>query len=261
MSDRPSEETESRNRLLKCTLEVEASRAYWVYRSTASEVSSKRAFDEYWFGARSLKRVSELLINMRARYDAFPMCIEVLHGWPAMSPDTRRNICHWHLQLAEPLYRSFTGDYLRARRDGARAEITHDLAVRWVVEQSAGRWAMSTCIQFASKLLSSCHAAGLLGSKIDPRPLLVPRVGDDELAYLMYLLREISIEGTLLDNPYLASVGLDGPVLEDRLRRLPGMAFKRQGQLVDFGWRYPNLQAWARASHGGRSRSGLEAAA
>ena len=34
----------------------------------------------------------------------------------------------------------------------------------------------------------------------------------------------------------------------DRLRRLPGLAFRRQGDLTDFGWRYPDLRAWADAS-------------
>jgi hypothetical protein len=261
MTARPAEETELRHRLIKCTLEVEASRSYWAHRGAASEANAKRAFDEFWFGARSLNRIGELLSSLRARFDAFPACIEVLHRWPAMSPDTRNNICHWHVQLAEPLYRRFTSDYLLSRHEGARAEVTHDLAVRWVVEQGGGRWAMSTCIQFASKLLSACYSAGLLGSKTDPRPVLFPRVGDDALGYLMYLLREISIEGTLLDNPYLASVGLEGPVLEDRLRRLPGLSFKRQGQLIDFGWHYPDLQAWSDARLGGRSRAGLGVAA
>ena len=71
---------------------------------------------------------------------------------------------------------------------------------------------------------------------------------DESLEYLLYLLRETEFAGTLLDNPYLASVGLDGAVLVDRLRRLPGLAFRRQGDLTDFGWRHQDLRAWAAAS-------------
>ena len=261
MKAQPAEETELRHRLLKCTLEVEASRAYWAQRGPTNDVTARRAFDEYWFGARSMNRISELLTSMRARYDAFPSSLAVLHAWPVMSPDTRRSICHWHLQLAEPLYRSFSGDYLRARRDGARAEVTHDLAVRWVLEQASGRWAMSTAIQFASKLLSAAYSAGLVGSKADPRALLFPRVSDDALAYLMYLLRAVHIEGDLLANPYLASVGLEGSVLEDRLRRLSGLTFRRQGNLVDFGWQYPDLRAWATSTLHSQGVAPLGAAA
>lgn len=260
MNKRPSEESRSTSRLLKCTLEVEAARAYWTHWRPDVHTTAQCAFDEYWFGARSLNRVSELLANLRARFDAFPSALPVLNAWSHMDPDTRRNVCHWHLQLAEPLFRSFTGEYLVDRRAGARPEITHDLAVRWVVEQCSGRWTMSTCIQFASKLLTSAHAAGLLARKIDPRPLTLPRVTDEALTYLMYLLRETEFDGTLLANPYLASVGLDGSVGEDRLRRLPALGFRRQAGTVDFGWKFPDLQSWAGASVC-RPSTALEAAA
>ena len=106
---------------------------------------------------------------------------------------------------------------------------------------------MATRIQFASKLLSAAFSAGLVGSNRDPRPLPLPRVGDDALSYLLYLLRETRFEGTLLDNPYLRSIGLDGPVLEDRLHGLPSLRFARQGDLVEVGWRHPDLIGWARS--------------
>jgi len=40
-----------------------------------------------------------------------------------MEPEARRVICHWHLQLTDPLYRSFTGGYLAERRAGTRPEV------------------------------------------------------------------------------------------------------------------------------------------
>jgi len=46
-------------------------------------------------------------------------------------------------------------------------------------------------------------------------------------------------------------VGLGGTLLEDRLRDLPELAFQRQGDLVDFGWRHADLAAWAAATVGG----------
>ena len=252
MSVRQEEATQIHTRLLKCALEVEDSRAYWAHIGGGDD-SAQRAFDEYWFGARSLARIKILLTNMHARFDAFPTALETLHRWPQMSPDTRRTICHWHLQLADPLYRAFTGSYLVDRRSGARAEVTRDIVTGWVGHQGPGRWTMTTRIQFASKLLSAAYSAGLIASNRDPRPIVVPRVRDEALEYLVYLLREVQFEGTLIKNPYLASVGLEGRELEDRLRSLPGLAFKRQGDLLEFGWRHADLAAWADACFGGPS--------
>jgi len=248
MSTGPSEATEVHTRLLKCALEVEDARAYWSHAGNSKPVTAQRAFDEYWFGARSLSRIEVLLANMRARFDAYPAALSVLHRWPNMSPDTRRLVCHWHLQLADPLYRVFTGHFLPERRGSARPKVTRDLVVSWVGDQGAGRWTISTRIQFASKLLSAAFSAGLIISNRDPRLLAIPRIPDDALEYLMYLLREVSFEGTLLDNHYVASVGLLDSSLEDRLANLAGMRFSRQGDLIDFGWRHADLAAWADAN-------------
>ena len=248
MSEKPAETTPVHTRLLKCALAIEDSRAYWAHTDGAKAVTPKEAFEQYWFGARSLAWVEVLIITLRARFDTFPQALRVLHQWSRMSPDTRRAVCHWHLQLSDPMYRAFTGGYLIHRREGVRAEVTRDLIVTWVGQQGAGRWTMSTRIQFASKLLSAALSAGLVTSNRDPRPLSDPRIDDDALEYLMYLLREVEFAGTLLDNPYTRSVGLSGGFLEDRLRALPGMRFRRQGDLVDFGWQYPNLRAWAAAN-------------
>jgi hypothetical protein len=104
---------------------------------------------------------------------------------------------------------------------------------------------MATRIQYASKLLSAAHGAGLIGATRDPRPLHFPRVGEHALTYIMYLLRGVSFAGTLLENPYLASVGLQQSTLEDRLRALSALRYRRQGNLIDFGWRFDGLEDWA----------------
>ncbi len=248
MTDRPAEASAVHTRLLKCALEIPDSRAYWTHAGNGKPVTAQRAFDEYWFGARSLPRVEVLLANMRARFDAFPSALLALRQWPEMSPNTRRLVCHWHLQLADPLYRSFTGEYLATRRTGSRPEVTRDLVVSWVGDQGPGRWTVSTRIQFASKLLSSAYAAGLVSANRDPRPVVAPPVPAEALEYLMYLLRETDFAGTLLDNLYLASVGLMGSVLDERLASLRGLEFRRQGDLNDFGWRHASLREWAEAT-------------
>ncbi len=242
------ETTEVHTRLLKCALEVDDTRAYWRHTEPGVDPSPGAAFESFWFGAKSLARVQVLLTNFRAPYDAVPSALRVLHRWPHMEPDTRALICHWHLQLSDPLYRAFTGDFLVQRRERLRSDITRDLVITWVGEQGPGRWTTTTRIQFASKLLSAAKAAGLVGTSRDPRPLTFPRVGDDALTYLMYLLREVEVQGTPLDNPYLRSVGMDGGLLEDRLRGLDALRFRRQGDLVEYGWRFPSLEAWADAA-------------
>ena len=249
MTARPAEETRVHTRLLKATLETEDARAYWQRVDPDHlPVDPRAAFDGFWFGARSLARIEILLGNFRARFDAFPAALRVLCGWRDMDPGTRRLICHWHLQLSDPLYREFTGVALPARRAGPRPELTHALVLAWAEEHAPERWTMATKIQFTSKLLSGAFGAGLVASNRDPRPLAWPRVDDDALTYLLYLLREIDFAGTLTSNPYLASVGLDGDDLAARLRMLPALEFRRQADLVDFGWRYPDLTAWASAT-------------
>ena len=249
MNARPREETKVHTRLLRFTLGTEDSRAYWeqVDPDDASPIIA-RAYEQHWFGSKSQARVETTIANMRARYDAFPDALEVLRTWRFMSPDTRRLICHWHLQLSDPIYRAFTGRFLVTRRGSLRAEIDRDLVVQWVEDEHPGRWAVSTRIGWASKLLTTAFDAHLVGSTKDPRPLRYPKVPDDALAYAMHLLRGIALEGSLVDNPYLASVGLSGGFLEDRLRSLPGITYGRMGDLIDFEFDAPDLRAWAEAS-------------
>ena len=101
--------------------------------------------------------------------------------------------------------------------------------------------------------MTASSEAGLLGGGRDPRALLLPAVPDDALAYLLHLLAGIAFEGTLLENPYLASVGLEGPSIEDRLRTLPGFFFRRAGGVVELEREAPSLGAWAPASAGGEA--------
>lgn len=250
MSTRPAEATQVHTRLLKCALEVEDARAFWAHWRPDSPTEAQTAFDEYWFGARSLARVKVLLTNFRARFEVAPQALGVLACWPHMEPETRQLICHWHLQFADPLYRAFTGEYLVDRLARGRDQVTRERVIGWVGDQGPGRWTMSTRIQFASKLLSSAYPAGLLGGNRDPRAIVLPRVRDDALAYLMYFLRGADFEGSLLDNPYTASVGLDGRLLEERLADLPGLTLRRQGDLLDFAWAWPDLAVWGEARFG-----------
>jgi hypothetical protein len=248
LTQRPAEVVEIHTRIMKCALDIENSRAYWEHAGGTEKVSASEAFGAYWFGARSLARVRMLLAHLKVRFDAYPSALQVLHGWTEMDPDARRLICHWHLQLSDPLYRAFTGEYLVGRVEAGRFDVGRDLVVGWVEEQAPKRWTMATRMKFASKLLSAATSAGLVLPGREPRKIEYPRVGDLPLTYMLYLLREVDFAGTLLENPYLASVGLRNDVLEHRLRGLKALRFVRQGNLAEFGWRHADLLGWASAT-------------
>lgn len=250
MTHPSAEAVDFNSRLLKSSLLIEESRAFWAHTDGSTPASATQAFSEYWFGARSHARVETLLSDLNARYRTFPAALPVLHNWPDMSPDIRRLICHWHLQLADPLYRRFTGDFLVDRRQSHHPEVTRDVVTRWVTDHGPPQWTLRTRLQCAGKLLTAAHSAGLVTKNRDPRPLGLPRVPDPAVEYLLYLLRETTIEGTLRDNPYLRSVGLDPFLLDARLRTLPSLTFQSQGSLIDLHWQYRDLRHWGESRLG-----------
>lgn len=243
-----AEVTRFHTRLLKCDLAVDECRVYWQHASAEGETPEpEKAFSEYWFGARSLPRVRMLLATLRERFDAWPEALRVLAGWKTMSSSTRRLICHWHLQLADPLYRHFTGVFLPQRRAEGKHTIRRTVVVEWIEQLCPGRWQISTRIQFTRKLIHSTEQAGFLITGADTAELQTIRVDDISLTYLMYLLRTTKFEGTLLQNPYIASLGLDTDELHSRLRRIPSVGLQRQSGLKEFNWQHESLEAWANA--------------
>jgi len=112
------------------------------------------------------------------------------------------------------------------------------------------RWGSATRTGFASKLLSAAHRAGLIEGNRDPRPLTTPRVPPVALGYLLYLLRDVRFSGDFHDNPYLRSVGLEGGLVDDKMRQIDGLTYRRIGNLVDITWEYENLGQWAHAIEG-----------
>ncbi len=241
-----AEATATHTRILRLALAIEESRSYWENVDPSTLVANRpiAAFEGRWFGGKSLERVRFLLPNFEGRYDTFPEALTVLCRWRTMDMATRQNICHWHLQLSDPLYRDFTGKYLVERRAVPNAKVDRDVVFRWVKTTFPDRWSDATCVQFASKLLSAASEAGLVSPKRD-RSLLVPKVTDLALTYLLYLLRQTRFEGTLTENPYLTSVGLTESYLDQRLRTLTGVTFRRMANLFEFDWAFPSLASWA----------------
>jgi hypothetical protein len=195
-----------------------------------------------------MERVRFLLANLADRYDGFPEGLGVLRRWRSMDAATRQVVCHWHLQFSDPMYRRFTGSFLVERRGRRDPKVDRDITLRWVKNEFPDRWSEATCVQFASKLLSAASEAGIVSAKRDPRSLLMPKVTDLALGYLLHLLRGTRFQGTLTENPYLASVGLVEGFLDQRLRALPGVTFRRMAHLTEFDWEAPTLTAWAEAT-------------
>jgi len=249
-AERLEEVTAIHTRILRLALGIEESRSYWEHVDPAVPAGDRAllGFEQRWFGSKSLERVRFLLANLMDRYDAYPEALAVLRRWRAMDAATRQVVCHWHLQLADPLYRSFTGKFLVERRGLRDPRIDRDVTLRWVKNECPGRWSEATNVQFASKLLSAASEAGVLSPKRDPRALLLPKVTDVALAYVLHLLRGLRFAGTLTENVYLASVGLVDGFLDQRLRSLPGVTFRRMAHLTEIEWDAPTLGAWAEAA-------------
>lgn len=234
-------------RILRVSLVAEESRAYWkhLHKKISKDKRAVVAFEERWFGSKSMERVRTLLAEFNHRYDAYSAALEVLIRWHPSDPTTRQNICHWHMQLADPTYRTFTGVFLEGRRLQPNPNIERDVAARWVTQQLESEWSFATTLRMATGLIASSAAAGLCADKPGIRSLKYPKVTDEALAYWLYFLRHLSFKGSILNNPYFLSLGLSEGFLEQRLRRLPSLSFNRMGDLYDFGWCYADLKSWA----------------
>ncbi len=243
---RPAEQRTWHNRLQKLALAVDDSREYWrnADPSARPEDENLRAFTERWFGAKTMARVRVLMADFRNRYAAYPQALEVLRHLRGAHPDTLRMICHWHLQLSDPAYRAFTGTWLPERR-AFGATVDFPSTLRWVTESDKKVWRTTTAKQMAGKLLSAATQAGLIEPGLKARHPIVPRVPDEAIGYLLHLLREITFEGSILENEYLASVGLSSGLIERRLLAIPWIRIAQAGNVIDAEWRYPTLSSWA----------------
>lgn len=245
-ADAPTEASEEHTRILRVMLAVDDCVAYW--RAPASVPNADRvraAFDERWFGDKSETRVRTLLGDMSLRFDAYPSALAALRAW--MPPrQVAPWLCHFHTQLADPIYRRFTGEFLPRRRTHGYNVIDRESVGRWVDEQWPSRRSPVTCMKFGSNLLATAQEAGLLKERRDPRTLSRPRVPSAAVEYLLYLLREVRIDGPLLHSPYVAALAATIDERGDLLRQLPSVRVHILGDVVDFTFAFADLSSWAR---------------
>jgi hypothetical protein len=249
---RAQEAVDIHTRILRVTLAEPECRAYWENIDLAVPPAQRAeiAFEQRWFGAKSMARVQTLLAALADRFDAFPESLSVLCAWPELRAPARVLVCHVHLQLTDPVYRAFTGDFLVKRRASGHLTIGRDQVERWVHETWGDRWAAATRLKFAGNLLTAASEAGLIAAGRDPRPLTPPRISDEGLGYVLYLLHDAVPETSLVDNPYVASLGLTREMLVDRLRAGDVLRIRNLGDVVDVEWAAPSLRQWAEQTRG-----------
>lgn len=203
----PSEVVNPHTQLLRCTLEIDESLAYLTHvrpGDTALDLPS------VW-PDKSAARLPLLRRQMDRRFAAYPHAHEVLHAWaPTMDAQLRPLVCHWHLQLADPIYRAFAVS-LRSRQ----SIDLHTVNDEFLEPFDTTGWSPATRLQLASKLLSCALEAGLVDTNRGERIVLTPEIPPVAIAYLAHLLGGVTYDGTIADNPYSASVGLGREVLRN----------------------------------------------
>lgn len=235
--------------LLRLGLAEAESQQYWRHARSPAPVAERlqKAFEERWFGSRAMNRVKYLLLGFQARFDAYPNALKTLHHWNPDDPEERRLLCHWHLQLSDPMYRQFTSTHLPERLQHPQPTLDRNAVVRWLEGYTEQRWAPATVQRMTAALMHCLQETGFAEKGRTLRPLRLPRVSHRLLGYLLYLLRETEFQGQLSQNPYLASVALQGEELERRLTQIPGIAFRRLSDFKELDWRHADLWHWAQA--------------
>lgn len=248
LSVRPTEARTVHTRLLRNMLAVEDSYAYWTRLDRSIPVTERPrvAFEQRWFGTKSEARVRTLLSDMVERFDAYPEALELLQSLGTIPAKLRPLLCHLHTQLADPIYRRFSGELLPQRRERGLVAIDRTTVARWVDSLEPGRWSAATCMKFASNLLATALEAGLIAGRRDPRKAVSPVVPDVVIGYALYLLRDVAIEGSLTDNPYLRSLGVTSGGFQPIGARLPGIQYAELGGSVELVFDAPGLAAWGK---------------
>ncbi len=245
-SPRPSEANTVHTRILRCMLAVEDSYAYWQRVETAVPVGQRArlAFENRWFGTKSEARIRTFMTDMVERFDAYPEALALLRELGTVPAHVRPYICHIHTQLADPIYRRFTGEMLPTRREQGQTTIDREVVARWVDSLEPGRWSASTCTKFGSNLLATAAEVGLVAGKKDPRKLPVLVTPDWILGYTLYLLRDVEIEGSLDNNPYLRSLGITRESLGRLGARVAGVRIDELGGVFEVSWLESSLRDW-----------------
>lgn len=246
----PAEATEMHTRILRCMLAVDDCAAYWrhfdrVHLCAPPAENARVAFAERWFGTKSEARVRTIMTDMSERFDMQPLAFRALHDVGTVPARLRPLICHFHTQLADPIYRRFTGDLLPSLRAQGRTSLDRPAVARWIESIAPGRWSAPTAMKFASNLLAAAHDAGLVAAKRDPRKVTLPNVPPIIVGWILYVLRDTVFEGSLVDNAYLRSLGIDRAALRAVAPRISGLRLVELGGAAELSFEAASIVDWA----------------
>lgn len=195
--------------LLRLGLAPSHSVTFWTRAKEDLSVDElcRLAAKQDWFGNLTSSRLRYLVAQLQKR---FPYPARELLGFqprPEQAQDTL--VCHWHLQLTDPLYRDYTSRYLIGCWSGPTTSVSIDSSAQWVKRQpSTRKWASNTQRRMASGLLSAATEAGLVArTGRNERELKLPPVSAEDLGYLDGLLRTAGVKNR---EAYLVSVGKSG---------------------------------------------------
>jgi hypothetical protein len=241
-----AEATAVHTRILRTTLAVDDCYAYWQRVDTRVPAAERArvAFTERWFGLKSEARVRTLVGDMLERFDAFPEALELLRRLGTVPASLRPWLCHVHTALADPIYRRFTGELLPERRALGHDAVDREDVARWINGLFPERWSTITAVKFGSNLLGAALEAGLVAERRDPRRLARLDVPEAILGYTLYLLRELSFEGSLTDNLYLRGMGIRAESFRGVAGRIPGIRFAELGGVAELTFTESSLMAF-----------------
>ena len=190
--------------LLRLGLAVPQSLIFWERATSDLKTSdlAREAFEAHWFGDSTQARTRYLIGQLQRR---FPFVVrQALRS--ELANLQKELICHWHLQLTDPLYRAYTGEFILSCWSGTTTSIDLESSVDWVREQPiAQNWQPATIRRLASGLLSAATDAGLCkGNSRTEKELRIPTVTEADMKYLALLLDQAECRDRL---PYSLSVG------------------------------------------------------
>ncbi len=227
-----AESNELPKHLPRCAMLVEESLAYWEHIDPRSSPEDRldEARRDRWFGPpQHPSRISNLLTELAARFDAFPHALRLLQSI-ALPPASCPLVCHVHFALADVRYRRFTGEYLADRRERGLGAAGVEQVAEWIAANERALGRPSSHAGLAKRLLVSAGEAGLIEEDGAPRAVGPPELLGMVVAYVLYLLREIRFSGTLLENAYLRGLGVTAENVRETIEAAPGVR-------MTAGWR------------------------
>jgi hypothetical protein len=207
--------------MLRIGARIEESRSYirnYQAGYTVKELKLK-AWDEQWFGFIPESIFVRLIPAFHSRFGNYPEMVNVIQNGITKGLESYdfKMICNFHIQISDPYYRWFSGDYIPNRLDNGLQEITSTTTAVDFNTKFKKNIKANTLKHFAVNLLNSANDTGLLkGTKL--RVTQTPTVTVFFLGYLIYTLGSFDFPmADLINSPFIKSIISEKPRLRSLL--------------------------------------------